>query len=121
MIYFIRKGKRGPVKIGYSKDVAARLVNLKISHGKSLRVVRVVAGGYPEEREMHTRYAHLRIRGEWFSFCQSMVTIGIAVEPPPLLTREWTLLKPSTDNIRDMSPGQPETSVTFNHQAQACD
>lgn len=78
MIYFIRAGDDGPVKIGMARDVAARLASLRSAHWLPLRVLRTLEGGRLVERRLHRHYAASRLRGEWFSWHDSMMTI----EPP---------------------------------------
>lgn len=67
-IYFIRCGENGPIKIGFTaKPVAARLEELQTAHHEALCVMGDVPGTVATERILHARFAHLRIRGEWFS------------------------------------------------------
>lgn len=93
MIYFIRDGEEGPVKIGYSKDVAERLVALKSVCGKQLRVLRVIEGDFSKEKSLHRQFAELRLRGEWFTYDPGMMEVGDAVEPPSFVDENWVLAK----------------------------
>lgn len=60
MIYFMQATDGGPVKIGYSADVGARLYQLESHYGTRLAVLATAEGGRAEEAELHTRFAHLR-------------------------------------------------------------
>lgn len=67
VIYFVQAENGGPVKVGYAQDLAARLVGLQTSHPEKLVVIATMTGDESTERELHARFAHLRVRGEWFS------------------------------------------------------
>lgn len=66
MIYFVRLGSRGPVKIGTTIRLSVRLAQLRHEHGPDLRVLAVGDGSFPEEKALHRRFGHLRRGGEWF-------------------------------------------------------
>lgn len=61
MIYFARVGEDGPIKIGFSDNVFARLSWLGSYFGERLRLLLVVPGDRHIERVMHERFAHLRL------------------------------------------------------------
>lgn len=67
-IYFVQTGvyDDDPVKIGMADSVSARLAQLQTGSPWPLRLLGVVPGGAVEERDLHRRFAHLRLRGEWF-------------------------------------------------------
>jgi hypothetical protein len=56
----------GPVKIGCSRNARRRCRDLSYAGGHQLVVVTTMAGGPHEERELHKRFAHYRLFGEWF-------------------------------------------------------
>lgn len=66
MIYFIRDESTKLIKIGTSIRLGVRLAQLKIKYPGSLRVLAVIPGSYADESALHRRFAHLRIKGEWF-------------------------------------------------------
>lgn len=72
-VYFIRAGEDGPVKIGKSVDAESRLRALQTSHYETLILMRVVKGDCLVESWYHKKYEDKRIRGEWFSFDESML------------------------------------------------
>jgi hypothetical protein len=56
----------GPIKIGIAGDVAARMAQLQTGSPFELYLMGYVPGGKKLERELHQKYAHLHLRGEWF-------------------------------------------------------
>jgi hypothetical protein len=72
IVYFIQAGENGPVKIGYTYEPEKRLI-----------AMRVVPGNRYGERRLHQHFAHLRIRGEWFSFSEEMLTVAVEQQPTP--------------------------------------
>lgn len=65
-LYFIREGRRGPIKIGYAIDPKTRLIRLQTGTHRDLTLIAWVPGSQKDERDWHRRFSHLRIRGEWF-------------------------------------------------------
>lgn len=57
-VYFARRGKL--IKIGWSRNVRYRVSELKA------KLIGTVPGDRAEEKVLHARFAHLRVRGEWF-------------------------------------------------------
>lgn len=74
-VYFIRSAD-GAVKIGRAKNVATRLSNLQTAHAYELKLLRQIDGGAVEEWECQHAFRDFRIRGEWFSFCEEMLTFA---------------------------------------------
>jgi hypothetical protein len=72
---YIVLNSKGAVKIGFSTNLDARLAALETSSGERLSVLRTIPGGSSTERWLHKRYAPLRLMGEWFTFCPSMMEI----------------------------------------------
>lgn len=63
-VYFVQAGDS--IKIGVTVDLGARISALQTSTPHKLKLLKAIAGGRPEEIELHKRFDHLRIRGEWF-------------------------------------------------------
>jgi hypothetical protein len=57
-VYFMRRERL--IKIGFTVDLRRRAETLNAT------VLAKTPGGLAEERQMHTRFAHLRRHGEWF-------------------------------------------------------
>ena len=66
VVYFIQAASGGPVKIGVTTDLGARLSGLQTAHPEQLRVLHSTPGDATDEAYFHARFAHLRLRGEWF-------------------------------------------------------
>jgi DNA-binding XRE family transcriptional regulator len=65
MVYFIQ-AKNGPIKIGYTKSVITRLQSLQTSNTEKLIVLGTIKGDAKKEKNIHEKFKHLRISGEWF-------------------------------------------------------
>jgi len=82
MIYFMRAGDSGHVKIGYTRDqmtLQNRKVTLQTGQPFPLVVIRVIDPAPPwGEVWLHCFFSGVRAAGEWFSFHHEMLTI----EPP---------------------------------------
>jgi len=67
-VYFLRVGDDGPIKIGFTRDIIRRLRGLQTAHPEEIRLLAKIVVRFPRqlEREVHARFAHLRISGEWF-------------------------------------------------------
>lgn len=76
-VYFIRAGERGPVKIGYAENARIRLRVLQRANPEPLLLIREIPGERKHEAWLHSHFAMLRIRGEWFRFCERMMDIEV--------------------------------------------
>ena len=66
VVYFVRRGARGPIKIGKAIDVENRMSQLQNGNAEHLVLLGMIPGGDEKEREMHKRFAAYRMKGEWF-------------------------------------------------------
>lgn len=67
LAYFIQHATGGAIKIGISADPTMRLQNINMSaHDPQYAYLATEHGGRPREAELHARFAHLRMHGEWF-------------------------------------------------------
>lgn len=68
MVYFIRAGTKGPIKIGITSlnGYDKRLATLQGAHYLKLSLVGYMFGGKEEEVRLHKRFSDIRLRGEWF-------------------------------------------------------
>ncbi len=69
-LYFIQRGC-GSIKIGVSDDPESRCQQLQTGAEKALRVIAKFpmdsrAAAFSVEKQLHAKYAHLRMSGEWF-------------------------------------------------------
>lgn len=67
LCYVIQAAIGGPVKIGHSKCVLARIGEMQCGNPYPLVVRALLVGGIATERQAHHRFADWRISGEWFS------------------------------------------------------
>lgn len=65
-VYFIQAGHDGPIKIGISTNVPARLASLQTSVPYKLRLLVTIPGDVCIERQLHREHALDRLEGEWF-------------------------------------------------------
>ena len=65
-VYFIG-ASNGPVKIGTTVNLPARLKKLQTGSPMRLKVLACVDGGVELEARYHRLFAGLRVNGEWFS------------------------------------------------------
>lgn len=82
MIYFIRDGSNGYVKIGYTSVCArVRLAQMQVSTASVLELVGTMEGDLYAEADLHSRYSAQRVRGEWFRPSDDLLVL-IAMSPP---------------------------------------
>lgn len=67
VVYFIQGEPGSPIKIGTTRDAVRRVRALQRCNGSVLRVLATIPGDATHEAEMHARFAHLRLHGEWFT------------------------------------------------------
>lgn len=66
LVYFIEAIGAAAVKIGTAADLKKRLNTLQTASPMPLRVLGTTPGGRDAEQTLHRRFAHLKLRGEWF-------------------------------------------------------
>jgi hypothetical protein len=80
-VYFLRAGDDGPVKIGFARDLNLRITDIQIGCPEPVALLRVIDdGGKAAERWLHSHFKEQRLRGEWFSFSDDMLTIEVPNE-----------------------------------------
>lgn len=65
MVYFI-KGSSGAIKIGFSYNPLRRLKDLQSANGEKLTLIKSYPGTKFKEKELHSKFNHIRLFGEWF-------------------------------------------------------
>lgn len=65
-IYFVQAHDGEPVKIGFSRDVKRRINAIQKSNGSRLVTLGLMDGDLDVEKTIHTKFANLRLHGEWF-------------------------------------------------------
>lgn len=98
IVYFLRAGKRGPVKVGTTLGSSAkyRMAELQTGNAETLYLLGVVPGGVELEREIHARLADHRMRGEWFKPTAEVMEV----------LKEYASFAP-TEHPRDRSVARP--------------
>ncbi len=82
-VYFVECGFR--IKIGVSRNIAARLLRQKTFTPEPLLLLAFVPGDKTVETEIHLRFAQFRQHGEWFSKTREIVAEIRKIRglPPP--------------------------------------
>lgn len=70
--YFIGADE-GPIKIGHSRDVPARLRALQMACPVHLRLLATAPGGEQREAAYHFQFHEYRTHGEWFDRCPELL------------------------------------------------
>ena len=68
LVYFIEAIGVDRIKIGYSDNPDKRLKQLLTGSPLTLELRATMPGSLTTERELHQRFAHLRIENEWFQY-----------------------------------------------------
>lgn len=90
-VYFIRApGPNGLVKIGFARQPVQRLIDLQIGSPVELTLIGCHRGTMADETGWHRRFAHLRVRGEWFRYEPDLRK---AIKPHLYETRDRLLAK----------------------------
>jgi hypothetical protein len=73
MIYFIRAGKSGNIKIGYTGGtVKHRRGDLQPGNSTRLLILGVMDGDRSRETQLHRQFNSLHVRGDWFRAGQEL-------------------------------------------------
>lgn len=102
MVYFLRAGLEGAIKIGWTEaDIFDRIAQLQIACPDELIILGVIARlELSGERKLHRQFTHLRIRpnGEWFR------------PEPDLLEYIAKHAKPVLAHLASQVPDKPDAS-----------
>jgi transcriptional regulator with XRE-family HTH domain len=79
MIYFAQGRGGGPIKIGSSYSLCARINEVAKNCGRPLRVLATMPGGRVKEGALHKQFAHLRMAN----------CVGNRIYDPGLVGLEW--------------------------------
>jgi uncharacterized protein YeeX (DUF496 family) len=60
------------VKIGRSKNPEKRLKQLSTGSPYKLEIIKKIRGNENLEREIHDKFSHLRMNGEWFELTDEL-------------------------------------------------
>ena len=78
-VYAIRNNHTGRIKLGISENPERRLKELQIGNDCELELLayREAVNRFKDEKAIHNKYQHLRVRGEWFA---TPVPVAVADE-----------------------------------------
>ena len=112
VVYFIRAGNKGAIKIGVASDLAKRLETLQTGNPFELKVLATIPcsseqHAYDLERRMHKLFASKRIRGEWFCGTINFLSVSnsIQIEESPVSNKHFDEYKLISDRIRENKAG----------------
>ena len=72
MIYLIYCSKTKTCKIGYSYNPDNRLKELQTGNPYHLELITTVPGDISIEKDIHSKFNHLKLKGEWFNYTQEI-------------------------------------------------
>lgn len=67
-VYFVEAVGTNRIKIGITKNINSRLSSLECNSPYKLNLIYAFPGYISKEKEIHKRFEHLRIKGEWFKY-----------------------------------------------------
>lgn len=74
MIYYIACTATERLKIGYTQgEPEVRLKQLQTGSAADLRLMACHSGTLDDERQLHTKFASQRLRGEWFEMSEDLL------------------------------------------------
>jgi hypothetical protein len=74
-VYFFQAEIGGPIKIGRSFDPDVRLRDLQLMSPFRLRQLALIPGSIDKEAELHRRFSHSRLHGEWFAESDELIEL----------------------------------------------
>lgn len=80
MIYFLRAGPDGPVKIGWSSDPQKRAKLLQCGNPQGFELIRTLEAPRWAESWFHRHFASLAVGGEWFCYSPDMLAVATPLE-----------------------------------------
>lgn len=81
-VYFVQAGDaRGPIKIGYSRNVEKRIESLQTGNHLPIRLLaKIDHPNAPDiERGLHAEFADIRLEGEWFRADERITSVIAAL------------------------------------------
>lgn len=92
-VYFIEDSIER-IKIGFSTDPERRLGELQTGSSNRLRLIGSIPGGQHLESKLHSDFAHLRLKDEWFHATQglrSFIEMELGLRHPQVELRDLVL------------------------------
>jgi hypothetical protein len=108
-VYFMRHGRTGLIKIGYSSKPAAREKTLQ-AEDPGLELVFSMSGSRETERRLHLKFHSKRVRGEWFSLDSDDLENAVGVLVSEELKRVKVVMQPKNLPNKSLLDEKPSTS-----------
>ncbi len=77
-VYIVQSYGKGPIKIGHSRRVRARIAELQTAHPAPISLHASCLGGEPLERVLHHAAPAHRLSGEWFRPTTPVLLMALA-------------------------------------------
>lgn len=71
VVYFVSDGEF--VKIGFTCNLKTRLSTLQTMSPRPLEVLKVISGPQTLEKEIHKKFRHFHVHGEWFNMKEDLI------------------------------------------------
>lgn len=107
VVYFVRRGGDGAVKIGYTVNLKSRMSGIATGSGP-LEVLATLPGGEVIESLFHKHFAEYRLHGEWFAPHESVLTFAAENDGVERSHLEW---------IRELNGPAEDEYVPFDRPA----
>lgn len=65
-VYLIQSGDNGPIKIGFTRNLKSRLLNIQTGHPYKLKVLLTLDANIETEHDLHVKFSRYRITNEWY-------------------------------------------------------
>jgi hypothetical protein len=82
-VYFMQQASGGPIKIGFTTNLAARVASIQTATPGAIRVLATIPGGSSLEGFLHWRFERDKIRGEWFAPSPELLQLIAEVRGKP--------------------------------------
>lgn len=88
IIYFLQGVADGPIKIGFTADLARRLAAYKTHSDSDVTLLGTCEGTLVDERRLHHHFRAQRFRGEWFKSSPELLQAIASGAPLSVCTPE---------------------------------
>ena len=119
-VYIIQAGDSCMVKIGWTGgNVESRRRIFQSGHYEQLRIIRIIETPRGAEGWLHCLFAEYHVRGEWFRFHPTMLTVAIGTLPAvvPVASSDMSQQAQLFREIEAFLSGRKMTETTFGHHA----
>lgn len=94
LVYFLQSVRGGPIKIGHTTRLQERMMQFQVGSFEQLVLLACTPGGVILERQLHSRFAKSRIRGEWFENTEELLGLIASIQsqthkPSPVKKRPY--------------------------------